>query len=167
MLLIFPLKAQPLFTKLKAGYTLEMLGVGPGLTFSAEAPFSYRTQSFWNAQVGIGFSSNRNGLAPSLSGAVSHNFLLNPYYRSLCRPQPFYKRIEAYIESGVALSVFDPTYALVPDSFSEKTLFPMGLLGMRFHFVGEKWLYMLKIRFSPVLGEAILPWGGIGLGMGW
>jgi len=102
-----------------------------------------------------------------LSGAITYNVLLNPYYRSLCRPYPAYHRVEGYLESGLALTAFDPTYALIPDQLKEKSLFSLALIGLRFHYVGQKWIYMLKLRFTPYIGREFSLWGGIGFGLGW
>jgi len=171
LLLIFlsnQLKAQPYYTKLRAAFSLEVLGFAPVAMFSSEVAFAYRSRSFWNAQAGLGFTGAYGALTPSVSSAVTHNFLLNPYHRSLCSPAPDYSGFESYLETGLALSIFDPYYGGLPrDLYKDTSFTPSALLGVRFHFVRERWIYILKLHFSPILDRKFEAWGGIGLGLGW
>ena len=162
------IKAQPYYTKLRAAFSLEVLGFAPVAMFSPEIAFAYKARSFWNAQAGLGFTGAYGALTPSVSSAVTHNFLLNRYRRSQCSPAPDYNHFESYLETGLALSVFDPYYGGLPRSLYKDTSFtPSALLGVRFHCVRERWICILKLHLSPILDREFAAWGGIGLGLGW
>lgn len=168
LLVPLSLKGQPYLTSMRAAYTVEYLGIGPGLTVSGEIPLKYYSKGFWNLQAGIGMSGNLSGVSPSLSGGMSYNVLLNPYHRNLCSPYPNYNKFEAYFEVGVGVSMFDDTHAIVPEYLQNgPSIFSMGLIGFRLHLISKKWIYIIKTRFSPVLTEEMSPWGGVAIGIGW
>ena len=162
------IKAQPYYTKLRAAFSLEVLGFAPVAMISPEIAFACKARSFWNAQAGLGFTGAYGALMPAVSSAVTHNFLLNRYHRSLCSPAPDYNRFESYLETGLAMSVFDPYYGGLPRSLYKDTLFtPSALLGVRFHCVGERWIYILKLHLTPIVDRELEARGGIGMGLGW
>ena len=171
VLLVFvsALKAQPHYTKLRAGIGVEALGFAPvGMIFT-DMPFSYRSKGFWNSQFGVGNTeSNNSRLTFSMSGAVTYNWILNPYHRSLCSPAPAYNHFESYLETGFALGVFDPHHHALPEHLRSNSYFsPAGLLGVRIHYVTERWIYFLKARLTPFLDRQPNIWGAAAIGWGW
>lgn len=163
------LKAQPLYTKLRAGIGFEALGVAPVGMIFADMPFQYRSKGFWNSQFGIGNTESVSSrLTFSTSGAVTYNRILNPYYRSLCRPAPDYNHFESYLETGFALGIFDPYHHALPERLRSNSYFsPAGLLGVRLHYLTEKWIYFLKARVTPFLDRQPNIWGAVAIGWGW
>lgn len=160
--------AQPLYTRLRGGVTLEGGGIAPVMMASAEMPFMYRKRSFLNLQTGFGFYEERGGILMSTATAVTYNYLLNPYHSNQCRPDPTYRKLEVYLETGLGMSIRNP-FELNPsyDSNQENKFRPSALGGFRFHLVRERWIYILKIRATPFLDRPLAPWGGIQLGLGW
>lgn len=160
--------AQPAYTKLRAGISVEGAGIAPTAMVSAEIPFLYKYRSFCNFQTGLGFVGNKFSKSPSFTNALSYNFLLNRYRRSLCSPAPDYNRVEYYSEAGFALSIFNYVYGGLPVRLDKNTNYtPMGFLGLRMHFVQRKWLYIVKLRLTPVLDRPFAFWGGAAFGLGW
>ncbi|TDE17484.1 hypothetical protein [Dyadobacter psychrotolerans] len=172
LLILFSLRliAQPHFTGLRGGITLNVLGTAPSTMISAEMPFSYRKGGFWNADAGIGLPSagRKNNRPPGLEAGTTYNFILNPYHRSLCSPAPSYHSFETYLETGAALSIFEPSSASLPNELYKNTYFsPMGIIGLRFHLVKPRWIYICKARMTPLLDREFAVWGGFSLGLGW
>lgn len=167
--LISPVKAQPYYTPLRAGFSLEVLGIAPVTMFSAELPVIYLPRGFWNLQAGIGLTGKSSSYyAPSFSTSFTHNFLLNPYHKNLCYPAPGYNRLESYLETGIAVSIFEAQYTFLPQELNSKSHFrPAGILGIRFHLIKDRWFYILKFRLTPFLDRKFKVWGGAGIGLGW
>ena len=162
--------SQPYYTRLRAAFTAEGMGIAPVAMFSADVPLVYRDKSILNAQVGIGISGRLfYYMSPTLSSSITHNFLFNPFHKSLCKPDPNYKQWEYYGEMGLGLSIFNPIYgaALPGKLYKYSYLSPTGILGLRIHLVREKWIHIFKFRFTPFLDRKFVPWYGFGLGLGW
>lgn len=137
--------------------------------FSAELPVVYTPKGFWNVQAGIGITGKvSSNYAPSFATAVTYNFLLNPYHRNLCNPAPEFNRLESYLETGIAASIFESQYTFLPQELYTNSLFrPVGILGVRLHLIKNRWIYILKIRLTPFLDKKLQAWGGAGIGLGW
>lgn len=163
------LNAQPHYTKPRAGFSLEALGIAPVAMFSAELPIIYKPKGFWNVQAGIGITGKvSSDYAPSFSTAITYNFLVNPYLRNLCSPAPGFNRFESYIETGIAASIFESQYTFIPQELYKNSLLrPAGIIGIRLHFIKNRWIYILKIRLTPFLDSKFSVWGGAGIGFGW
>ena len=161
--------SQPHYTKLRAGFTFDALGMAPISMISAEVPFKYMGKEFWSGQFGLGLAGNVNsGINPSLGLSTSYNKLLNPYRKQACNPAPSYRRVEAYLELGLGLSIFDgKDNGLPPKLYHDSNIAPVGLGGIRMHFVSKQWIYLLKAKFTPILNSRFPGWGGISLGIGW
>jgi hypothetical protein len=162
------LKAQPSYSKLRAGFTLEGLGIAPVGMFSAELPILYNSKGFWNVQAGVGITGSPSAYSPSFSTAVTYNFLLNSYHKNLCKPAPGFNKFESYLETGIATLIFNAQYGGIPSHlYTDSHFRPAGIMGVRLHFVKERWIYILKIRLTPFLDKQFSVWGGAGIGLGW
>lgn len=161
--------AQPLYTPLRAGVTFEAWGIAPVAMISAEAPILYQKKSFWNIQAGIGKTGKPPLFVPSLASALTYNVILNPYHRNLCNPIPGYSAFECYLEVGSGFTLLQASYGGLPHKLKkeEKNLAAAALLGLRFHLVKERWIYLFKIRLVPFLDSKFSPWGGCQIGLGW
>ena len=156
------------YTPLRAAFTLEGAGTGTTAMFSAETPFYYRPRTFMNLQAGIGVNGDpRKKMSESYSVGITYNLFLNPHRQTECSPFPGFRNLEYYLEAGVA-STFEPGYGTVPNSRYEETGYNYpGLLGVRFHFVNHRWIYILKLRYTPLMNCGFASWGGVVLGLGW
>ena len=131
--------------------------------------FGYKPKSFWDLQAGLGLFNIRDYTTYSISTALTYNILLNPFRRKECWPHPGYNSFEAYLEGGAAIFVLDKyvnSYFAFNDQ--QKVITPLGLAGLRFHFISERWIYILKVRYTPSLIESKLASvAGVALGIGW
>ena len=164
--------AQSLYTPMRAAAGVEVFGITPRGAVFAEALFGYKARSFWNIQAGLGLVNGSDFLTYSFSGALTYSYLLNPYRRTQCNPVPGYNGFEAYLEGGVASFFCDTRYNknifYVSKKENEPLFTPLGLAGLRFHFVTEKLIYILKVRYTPSLVESrYASIGGLALGIGW
>lgn len=160
-------EAQYRYEPLRIGYMLDGLGYAPVSMASLDLPFLYRRRAFESLQTGIGFILKGN--EPKLSSAISltHNYLLNPYKRNDCAPQPGHNRIETFFEAGLVISAFSPNYGGFYRELLLKTYVRPGLvIGLRHHILVRDKLLVLKFRFTPLFDRAIIPWAGISLGIG-
>lgn len=164
--------AQKLYTPLRAGVGLEAFGIAPKVQLYAEAFFGYKTRTFWDLQAGAGILNGSDHLTYSLSGALTYSYLLNPYRRTQCNPVPGFNGFETYLEGGVA-SFFSDTQLnesipYVSKDGREPLFTLMVLAGLRFHFVTDKRIYILKVRYTPALIESrYASLAGVALGFGW
>jgi|GEM_PF-1777800 len=162
--------AQPYYTRLRAAVGGEALGIAPTGQVYSEASFAYRAKTFWNISTGLGAVQTGSFRSYTLSSALTYSSLLNPYMRRSCQPRPGYNSIESYFETGVA-TFFVDTYngnQYFPDTDKQRLLTPLALAGLRIHFVSSKWIYILKLRYTPALLESKLASkGGIAFAIGW
>ena len=164
--------AQSLYTPMRAAVGIEAFGITPKGAAFAEALFGYKPRSFWDVQTGLGLVSGSDFRTYSFSGALTYSYLLNPYRRTQCNPVPGYNSFEGYLEGGIASFFCDTRYnknsIYVSRKEKEPLFTPLGLVGLRFHFVTEKVIYILKIRYTPSLIESrYASMGGFALGFGW
>ncbi|GGB79203.1 hypothetical protein [Dyadobacter sediminis] len=161
--------AQPYYTRIRGAVGAEWLGITPKGAVTAEAAFGYLRKSFWNIQAGLGAVNKKTFRSPSLSGALTHCFVLNPYKRKSCVPQPGNYLIESYLEAGLggfAVDRYDND--IRSGNSKQRLLTPSALAGLRFHLVTGKWIYILKLRYTPpLLPNLLASHAGIGLGLGW
>lgn len=163
---------QPLYTRMRADAGVEVFGIAPQGSAYAEALFGYQSRSFWAVQTGLGLIGEQDFLTYSFSGALTYAHLLNPYRRSQCNPSPGFNRFEVYLEGGLASFFSDSKYnkdiLYVLKNGKDAVFTPLALAGMRFHFVTGKFIYVLKIRFTPALVDSrYASVAGLTLGMGW
>lgn len=164
--------AQKLYTPIRAGVGVEAFGIAPKAQLYAESCFGYKARSFWDVQAGAGLLDAKGTLTYSFSGALTYSYLLNPHRRTQCNPVPGYNSFETYLEAGVA-SFFsdtrfnDPVFYISKDG--RQPLFtPLILMGLRLHFVTDKRIYILKVRYTPALMESrYASMAGVALGFGW
>ena len=174
LLLIFILcascaAAQPYYTRIRGAFGAEIFGIAPKGAFVAEAAFGYTKRSFWDVQAGIGAVSQPEFRSPAFSAALTHCFILNPYKRNSCTPHPDHYAIETYLEAGIA-SFFVDRYdrGLHSGVNGQPALTPSGIAGLRFNLVTDRWIYILKIRYTPPLvSNPIASHAGVGLAMAW
>lgn len=108
----------------------------------------------------------------SFSGALTHSYLLNPYRWTKCNPVPGYKGFETYLEAGVGTlfsgTIFTEGVFYVSNNGREPLFTPVGIAGLRFHFVTDRRIYILKLRYTPALIESRYAFvAGAALGFGW
>jgi len=171
-LICFHSHAQNLYTPIRAGIGMEAFGTAPKAQLYAEALFGYKTRSFWSGQAGMGFLNAKRTLTYSFSGALTYDYLLNPYRRRSCNPAPGFNKIEVYLEAGPAMFFSDTKFnegVFYVSKYGREPLFtPLGLAGLRFHLVTGKLIYMLKVRYTPSLTESrYATMAGVVLGFGW
>lgn len=164
--------AQKLYTPIRAGAGVEAFGTAPQGQLYAESLFSYKKRSFWSTQTGLGLLYVKRTLTYSVSGSLTYSYILNPYHRTQCNPVPRYNGFEAYLEGGVALFFSDTKFnerIFHISEYGREPLFtPLGLAGFRFHFVTDKLIYILKVRYTPTLIESrYASVAGVALGFGW
>lgn len=169
ILIAFCTEAQPRYTHMRAGFSIDAGGVAPVGAFSADIPFSYHKIGFWDIQAGLGLTRlDGSDASMAASTAITYNRILNGYQRNLCQPAPDYNRFEIYMETGTAVSFFNPKgYDYETTRLEKYALLPMAVLGLRIHYVSSRWIYTFKPRFTPFLVKDMPLWGGISLGMGW
>ncbi|MCF2444443.1 hypothetical protein L0657_10795 [Dyadobacter sp. CY345] len=160
------------YTSVRAGVGVEAFGIAPQGQVYAEAFFGNLPRSFWNVQAGLGIIDGSDFLTYSFSGALTYSYLLNPYRRTQCNPVPGHNNFEAYLEAGVASffcdTKFNESMFYVPKTGREPLFTPLGLAGLRFHFVSEKFIYILKARYTPALIESrYASVAGLAVGFGW
>ena len=161
--------AQPYYTRLRGAFGIELFGVTPKGAATAEAAFGYFKKSFSNVQVGLGVINRSNFRSPTLSAALTHCFILNPYKRNSCFPQPGNYLIESYFEAGLGGFLVDQyDNGLYSGANRQRLLTPSGLLGFRFNVVTAKWICILKLRYTPrLLPNVLASDAGVGVGLGW
>ncbi|SKB81429.1 hypothetical protein [Dyadobacter psychrophilus] len=174
LLLIFVLSAslvaaQPNYTRIRGAFGVEIFGIAPKGAFTAEAAFGYGKKSFWNVQAGVGAVSEPDFRSPSFSAALTHCFILNPYRRKTCIPQPGHRNIETYFEAGLG-SFFIDRYdrGLHSGANGQQLVTPAGMAGLRLDLVTERWIYILKLRYTPpLIANPLASLAGFGIAMGW
>ena len=63
---------------------------------------------------------------------------------------------------------FNESVFYVSKDGREPLFTPVGITGLRFHFVTEKRIYILKVRYTPALIESrYASVAGVALGFGW
>ncbi len=161
--------AQPYYTRVRGAFSADVYGIAPRYALGAEAGFGYLRKSFWDVQAGIGTITKYDFRSPTLSAALTHCFVLNPYKRNSCVPQAGHYLIESYFEAGLSGFMVDRyDNALFSGTNRQRLLTPSGVAGFRFHIVSRKWIYMLKLRYTPVLLPNVLAsHAGVGVGVGW
>lgn len=161
--------AQPYYTRLRGAFGVEAFGMTPKGTLTAEASFGYSKRSFWHVQAGLGVINKKNFRSPTLSGTLTRCFILNPYKRKSCIPHPVNYRIESYFEAGLGGFLVDRyDNGLYTGSSKQRLLTPSGIAGFRFNLVTEKWIYMLKLRYTPaLLPNNLASRAGVGVSLGW
>jgi hypothetical protein len=161
--------AQPYYTRVRGVLGVELYGITPKGAVTAEAAFGYLRKSFWNVQAGLGAVNKRNFRSPTFSAALTHCFILNPYKRKSCIPQPGNYLIESYFEVGLggfAVDRYDN--GIYSGTNKQRLLTPSGLAGLRLNVLTSKWIYILKLRYTPPLLPNILAsHAGVGVGLGW
>lgn len=161
--------AQPYYTRVRGAFGLDIHGIAPKGSVTAEAAFGYLKKSFWNVSAGLGAVNRKDFRSPTVSAALTHCLILNPYRRKSCVPQPGNYLIEAYIEAGLG-GFFVDRYddALAFGTNKQRLVTPSGLAGFRFNIVTGKWIYTLKLRLTPpLLPNALASRAGVGIGIGW
>lgn len=164
--------AQQLYTPIRAGVGVEAFGTAPKGQVYAEALFGYKPRSFWGVQTGLGMIGDHDFLTYSFSGAITYAYLLNPYHRTQCNPMPGYNGLEAYVEAGLASffcdTKFNDNIFYISEKEREPLLTPLALAGLRFHLVTRKFIYILKVRYTPALIESrYASAAGLALGFAW
>lgn len=156
------------YTPLRAAFTLEGAGIGTTAMFGAEMPFYYRPRTFMNLQAGIGLNGDpTEKISVTYSGSITYNLLLNPYRQTECSPYPGMRNLEYYLETGFA-DTFEPGFGTVPNSrYSDSGHTPLGIAGIRIHIINRKWIYIVKLRYTPLINHGFSSWGGVVLGLGW
>lgn len=169
LLVTFSVSAQS-YTPLRAAIGAEIFGISPQGQAFAEVFFNYRQRSFLNIQAGLGRVSQTDFFSFSLSSALTYSYLLNPYRRKSCVPHPGYNSFETYLEGGLAAFYVD-TYdnsQYMGNQYARRLITPLALAGLRFHFVTEKWIYIIKIRSTPALLEnKLASRAGVAIALGW
>lgn len=161
--------AQPYYTHVRGTFGVELFGITPKGAVTAEAAFGYLRKSFWNVQAGLGAVNKGNFRSPTFSAALTHCVILNSYKRNSCVPQPGNYLIESYFEFGLggfAVDRYDN--GLFSGTNKQRLLTPSGLAGFRFHILTSKWIYILKLRYTPpLLHNVLASHAGVGVGIGW
>ncbi len=161
--------AQPYYTRMRGAFGADAYGIAPRAAITAEAAFGYLKKSFWNVQGGVGAITSARFRSPTVLAALTHCFVLNPYKRRSCIPQPGNYLVESYFEAGIGgflVDRYDNGLYYNPDK--QRLLTPSGMAGFRFHIVSRKWIYMLKLCYTPpLLPNALASHGGVGVGVGW
>jgi hypothetical protein len=169
LFLSFPASAQ-FYTPVRAAIGAEIFGTSPQVQAYAEALFNYRKKSFLSVQAGLGRVAKTDFFSFSLSSALTYSYLLNPYRRKSCVPQPGYNTFETYLEGGLA-SFYVDTYDnshYMGNRYAQRLITPLALAGLRFHIVTGKWIYILKIRCTPAFSEnKLASKAGVVLALGW
>ncbi|MCF0052138.1 hypothetical protein LXM25_18875 [Dyadobacter sp. LJ53] len=161
--------AQPNYTRIRGAFGAEMFGIAPKGAFTAEAAYGYSKISFWNIQAGIGAVAERGFRSPAFSAALTHCFILNPYKRRSCIPQPGYRNIETYFEAGLG-SFFVDLYdrGLHGGTNGQRLITPAGIAGLRINLVTDRWIYILKLRYTPpLIANPLASYAGAGVALGW
>jgi len=157
--------AQPHYTRIRGAFGAEIFGIAPKGAVTAEAAFGYGKNSFWNVQAGVGAVHERDFWSPSFSAALTHCFLLNPYRRKTCIPQPGHRNIETYLEAGLA-SLFIDLYDR--SMHTQQLVTPLGTAGLRFNLVTDRWIYVLKVRYTPpLIANPLASHAGAGIAVAW
>lgn len=164
--------AQNLYTPLRAGVGLEAFGIAPKAQLFTEIFFAYKARTFWDVQAGSGILNGSDYLTYTFSGALTYSYLLNPYRRTQCNPVPGFNGFEGYLEGGVASffsdTKFNESIPYVSKDGREPLFTLLVLAGLRFHFVTDKRIYILKVRYTPALIESrYASVAGVALGFGW
>ncbi|KAA0989805.1 hypothetical protein [Dyadobacter aurulentus] len=170
VLLSPPALSQPFYTPIRAAIGAELGGVSPQFSVTASVATAYKKRSFVAIQAGLGWLDRAGFKSPSFSAAGTYCFLLNPYNKKACTPQPGYNSLEIYLEGGLAALLLDPydNNRFVNDDLQHQFATPLALGGVRFHLVSRKWIYILKIRFTPALVKSkYTSSAGLGVGIGW
>lgn len=161
--------AQPYYTRVRGAFGADAFGIAPKGAVTAEAAFGYLKKSFWNIQAGLGAITRSDFRSPAGSLALTHCAILNPYKRKSCIPQPGHYLIESYFEAGLGGFIIDRyDSAVYFGGNKQRLLTPSGVAGFRFHIVSGKWIYMLKLRYTPsLLPNVLASHAGVGVGIGW
>lgn len=161
--------AQPYYTRVRGAFGGDLYGITPKGAATAEAAFGYLKKSFWDVQAGLGAINRAEFRSPTLSAALMHCFILNPYKRNSCVPQPGNYLIESYFEVGLGGFLVDRyDNGIYSRTDKQRLLTPSGLAGFRFNVVTRKWIYIVKLRYTPpLLANSLASHAGVGVGVGW
>ncbi|MCE6991503.1 hypothetical protein [Dyadobacter sp. CY323] len=161
--------AQPFYTRIRGGFGVDLYGITPRGAITAEAAFGYSNRSFWNVQAGLGAVSRANFRSPALSAALTHCVILNPYKRNPCFPQLRHYLIETYFEGGLGCFMVDRyDNGIYLGTNRQRLLTPSGIIGFRFNMLTGKWIYILRLRYTPhLLPNDLASYVGVGVGIGW
>ncbi|QRR00159.1 hypothetical protein [Dyadobacter sandarakinus] len=161
--------SQPFYTRIRGAFGVESFGITPKGAISADAAFSYYERTFWNLQAGIGVINRGNFRSPTLSSAITHCLILNPYKRKSCYPHPGNYLIESFFEAGTGGFLVD-RYDNIPFTGIKKQrlLAPSGIIGFRFNIISRQWIYIVKLRYTvPLLANPLASHAGAGISVGW
>ncbi|MCE7041297.1 hypothetical protein [Dyadobacter sp. CY312] len=163
------LSAQPYYTPLRAAVGVEAFGTAPQRQVCTEVMFGYKSRSFLALQAGLGLYNISDYTTYSISAALTYNFLLNRYRKKECQPHPGHNVLESYFEVGTSAFLFDKyVNVYFPPTDQQEQICPLALAGLRFHIVSTKWIYILKIRYTPSLVDSkVASVGGVAVGFGW
>lgn len=161
--------AQPYYTPVRGAFGGDLYGIAPKAGISAEASFGYLKKSHWNVQTGLGAITRWDFRSPSLSAALTRCFILNPYKRRPCVPQPGNHLIEGFLEVGLGGFVIDRyDNAVYSGTNKQRLLTPSGIIGLRLNIVTGRWIYIFKLRYTPsVLPNSLASRAGMGVALGW
>lgn len=154
---------------MRGAFGVDAMGISPKGAVSAEAAFGYQKKSFWNVLAGLGAINRRDFRSPTLSAALTHCVILNGYKRKACVPQPGNYLVESYLEGGLGGFMVDRyDNGFYPGSKNRRLLTPSALAGIRFHIITSRWIYALKLRYTPpLLPNSLASHAGVGIGVGW
>lgn len=154
---------------MRGAFGIDLYGVTPKGAVTAEAAFGYLKKSFWNVQAGLGAINKKDFRSPTFSSTITHCFILNAYKRNSCVPQPGNYLVETYFEAGLGSFIVDPYDNGVYSGMNkQRILTPSGLIGFRFNVPTKKWIYILKLRYTPSLVPNFLAsHAGVAIGIGW
>lgn len=161
--------AQPYYTPVRGAIGAAVYGISPRGAATAEASFGYFKKSHWNVLAGIGAVTRPDFRSPTFSAALTHCFILNPYRRKQCVPEPGHYLIETYLEGGLGgflVDRYDP--AVFYGNNKQRLITPSGILGLRLNVVTAKWIYLFKIGLTPpLLPNDLASRLGAGIALGW
>ena len=168
VLFSFQALAQSDYTRIRAAVGAEAFGSAPQGQVLAETLFGYQKKSFFGWQAGLGMVSAHNFFSYSLASSLTYSYILNPYRRKVCRPHPGYNSFESYLEAGLGAFYVDAFDSYPGDPYKQRLLTPLALAGLRFHLISERWVYIVKVRYTPALLENKLSSvAGVALALGW
>lgn len=171
LIILLPLvaDAQPYYTPVRGAFGAAFYGISPRVAATAEASFGYFDKSHWNVLAGIGAINRSDFRSPAVSAALTHCFILNPYHRKQCVPQPGHFLIESYLEGGLGAFLVDRyDAAVLYGNNKQRLLTPSAILGLRFNIVTAKWIYLFKISLTPpLLSNKLASRAGAGIALGW
>jgi hypothetical protein len=168
ILFAFQVSAQPYYTRIRAAIGGEAFGSAPKGQIFAETLFGYRKKSFFDLQAGLGVVTAHDFFSYSLASSLTYSYILNPYRRKSCQPHPGYNSFESYLEAGLGSFYVDTYDSYTGDLYKQRLLTPLALAGLRFHLISERWVYIVKLRYTPaILENKLSSIAGVALALGW